>query len=170
MQSSLNSSLELSQVSCLNEADGHTVRDLLKGGSGKWLESDCDEQLLLHLPFNQQSKIRALRLRTSPAHLGSAPARLKLFVNRPTLGFDDAEAEGATQEVELTEAQVKGEDVIELKFVKFQNVNVLSVFVVDNMGGEGEDVTRIDGLDILGVAREGTDMSQLSKGEDDHEH
>ena len=169
-QSSLNGSLDLTQVSCLNEADGHTIRDLLKGGSDNWLESDSDEQLLIHLPFQQSSRIRALRLKTLPAHLARAPASLRLFVNRPTLGFDDAESEEATQEIQLTEAQVKGEAAVELRFVKFQNVNVLSIFVADNQGGEGEDVTRIDELEVLGVAREGTDMSQLSKGEDDHNH
>ena len=50
LQSSLNGSIDQQQVSCLNEDASHTIRDLLKGGGDKWLESDADEQLLLHIP------------------------------------------------------------------------------------------------------------------------
>lgn len=51
LQSSLNGSIDMAQVHCLNEDSSHTIRDLLKGGGGdKWLESDADEQLLLHIP------------------------------------------------------------------------------------------------------------------------
>lgn len=49
-QSSLNGSIDNQQVQCLNEDASHTIRDLLKGGGDKWLESDADEQLLLHIP------------------------------------------------------------------------------------------------------------------------
>lgn len=49
-QSSLNGSIDAQQVQCLNEDASHTIRDLLKGGGDKWLESDADEQLLLHIP------------------------------------------------------------------------------------------------------------------------
>lgn len=49
-QTSLNSSIDLSQIHCLNEASGHTIKDLLRGGGDKWLESDADEQLLLQIP------------------------------------------------------------------------------------------------------------------------
>lgn len=45
--------MNVSQSSCLNEASSHTLSDLMKGGGDKWLESDSDEELLLHLTVNQ---------------------------------------------------------------------------------------------------------------------
>ena len=45
----------MAQISCLNEDAAHTVRDLLKGGGDKWLASDADEQLLLHIPVSTMS-------------------------------------------------------------------------------------------------------------------
>jgi len=43
----------MSQIQCLNEASDHTIKDLLKGGGDKWLESDADEQLLLQIPVSR---------------------------------------------------------------------------------------------------------------------
>ncbi|KAK4702665.1 thioredoxin 1, partial [Phenoliferia sp. Uapishka_3] len=166
--SPLNSLIDMAQISCLNENASHNVRDLLKGGGDKWLESDADEQLLIHIPMNSSTKIRALRLVTLPSAAAHAPKTIKLFVNRANLGFDDAESEEPAQEIEITAAQASGSEAIQLRFVRFVNVSVLSIFVVDNQGGE--DVTRIDKLELLGLAIESTDMSQLAKGEDDHEH
>ena len=45
-------------------------------------------------------------------------------MNQPnTLDFDKATGMEATQDVDITEKQLKG-DIIPLKFVKFQNVQV----------------------------------------------
>ena len=48
-----------------------------------------------------------------------------MFVNRPSLGFDEAEQEQATQEFEIGEAKV-GEP-LELRLVRFQGVQSLHV-------------------------------------------
>ncbi|KAM0755035.1 DUF1000-domain-containing protein [Meredithblackwellia eburnea MCA 4105] len=164
----LNSFINNSQVTCLNEDASHTIKDLMKGSGDKWLLSDADEQLLLTIPLQQTTKIRALRFKTVDSAAASAPKTIKLFVNRPNLGFDDAEGEEGAQEIVLTEAQTKGTESVQLRFVRFQSVSALSIFVSDNQGGE--DVTRIDKLELLGVTVDGTDMSQLSKGEHDHDH
>ncbi|KAL8286499.1 hypothetical protein RQP46_004516 [Phenoliferia psychrophenolica] len=166
--SSLNSFIDMGQISCLNEDAAHTIRDLLKGGGDKWLASDADEQLLLHIPMNQSTKIRAIRFTTLPSVAAQAPKTIRLFVNKANLGFDDAESEEPAQELVLTEAQARGDEAVQLRFVRFQNVSVLSIFVQDNQ--EGEDVSRIDKLELLGLMVEGTDMSQLAKGEHDHDH
>ncbi|GAA6006999.1 hypothetical protein JCM11491_001472 [Sporobolomyces phaffii] len=163
---SLNSGIDLSQIQCLNESSDHTIRDLLRGGGDKWLESDADEQLLLQIPVNQSIKLRALRFTTLPSSLASAPKTIRLFVNKASVGFDDAESEEAAQELELTEAQAKGAEAVQLRFVRFQNVSHLSIFVASNQGGE--DVTRIDKLDLIGVPIEGTaDLAGLQKNDDE---
>lgn len=164
-QTSLNSQIDLSQIHCLNEADGHTIKELLRGGGDKWLESDADEQLLLHIPIQQSIKLRAIRFTTLPSHSAKAPKTIKLFVNQSGVDFDNAESTEAAQEVVLDEAQAKGEKAVELRFVRFQNVGHLSIFVVDNQGGE--DVTRIDKLELIGVSVDGTNMADLKKMEEE---
>ncbi|GAA5890606.1 hypothetical protein JCM5296_004312 [Sporobolomyces johnsonii] len=163
---SLNSAIDNSQIQCLNEASEHTVRDLMKGGGDKWLESDSDEQLLLHIPVNQSIKLRALRFSTLPSSLPQAPKSIKLFVNQSSLGFDEAESQEAAQEFELTEDQAKGLEAVQLRFVRFQNVSHLTIFVASNQGDE--DSTRIDKLELIGVPIEGTaDLAGLKKMDDE---
>ena len=54
--------------------------------------------------------------------------QLRIFMNQPnTLDFDKATGMEATQDVDITEKQLKG-DIIPLKFVKFQNVNNIQFF------------------------------------------
>ncbi|GAA5921550.1 hypothetical protein JCM3775_003100 [Rhodotorula graminis] len=160
---SLNSQVDQSQVHCLNESAEHTLKGLLRGGGDKWLESDADEQLLLQIPLQQAIKLRALRFTTLPSHLAHAPKTVRLFVNAPSTDFDTS-AEPA-QEVVLDEEQAKGNKSVELRFVRFQSVTHLSVFVVDNQGGE--DVSRIDKLELVGLEVAGTRMSDLQKPEEE---
>ncbi|KAM0788507.1 hypothetical protein ACM66B_001638 [Microbotryomycetes sp. NB124-2] len=164
---SLNGSIDQSAVQCLNEDASHTIRDLLKGSGDKWLESDADEQLLLHIPTQQSIKVRAIRFKTVASRLSQAPKTVKVFVNQGAnpISFEDAESLEPAQEIVLTEEQAKGQEAVQLRFVRFQNVNTLSIFVADNQGEE--DTTRIDSLDLIGLANQGTDMSALRKQEDD---
>ncbi|CEQ42193.1 SPOSA6832_03967, partial [Sporobolomyces salmonicolor] len=163
---SLNSAIDNSQIQCLNEASEHTIRDLMKGGGDKWLESDSDEQLLLHIPVNQSIKLRALRFSTLPSSLPQAPKSIKVFVNQSSIGFDEAESQDAAHEFELTEDQAKGLEAVQLRFVRFQNVSHLTIFVASNQGDQ--DSTRIDKLDLIGVPIEGTaDLAGLKKLDDE---
>ena len=57
-----------------------------------------------------------------------APARVRFFIDNNNLGFDEAESDPATQEIELDEAQSTTDGPpIALNFVKFQRVNLLTV-------------------------------------------
>ncbi|GAA5887258.1 hypothetical protein JCM6882_002465 [Rhodosporidiobolus microsporus] len=161
----LSAAIDQSQVHCLNESSDHTLKHLLRGGGDKYLESDADEQLLLQIPLNQAVKLRALRFSTFPSASQFAPKTLRLFVNQPSVDFDSGEAMEPAQELVLDEEQAKGTKSVELRFVRFQNVNHLSIFVVDNQGSE--DVTRIDKLELIGLTNDGMKMEDLRKGEDD---
>lgn len=68
---------------------------------------------------------------------GRAPLKLRLIINKTGQSFDDARDGAAAQELELTPAQF-GER-IELRFVKFQNVTSLTIFIASN---QGEEVSR----------------------------
>ena len=92
------------------------------------------------------------------------PRSIKLFSNKPhNLGFDEGEDMAATQAIELTEKDWNAEGTanIPLRYVKFQNVTSLVLFVV-NVDGEGEKV-RLDRLRLIGEAGEKREMGKLEK-------
>ena len=69
-----------------------------------------------------------------------------------------------TQKIELTEDswdKATGTAKVELRFVKFQNISSLVIFVVD---GDGEgDKTRIDRIRLVGDTGEKKAMGKLEK-------
>ncbi len=92
------------------------------------------------------------------------PRTIKLFTNKPhNLGFDEAEDLSATQEIQLSETDwnADGTANIGLRFVKFQNITSLVLFVVDG-DGDGEKV-RLDRLRLIGESGEKREMGKLEK-------
>lgn len=49
-----------SQSECLNQSDDHTWEHCLTPSTTQFLQSDVDEQLLLHISFQQAVKINSL--------------------------------------------------------------------------------------------------------------
>jgi hypothetical protein len=96
------------------------------------------------------------------------PKNIKLYINRPHIvGFDEAEDIPATQELTIASSDwdETGTATIPLRFVKFQNVTSLVLFVVDG-DGESEKV-RIDRLRIIGETGEKRDPGKLEKISDE---
>lgn len=57
-----------------------------------------------------------------------APKVVKVFINLPrSMGFDDAERSEATQVLDLAEEDYKEDGLIPLRYVKFQNVQSVTV-------------------------------------------
>ncbi|PSR76021.1 putative thioredoxin protein [Coniella lustricola] len=135
-----------------------------------WVVSDTDEQLLLFTPFMSVLKLHTLQI-TSVADEDEEimrPKVLKLFTNRPhNLGFDDAEGETPTQLIELKDSDWNQDSTanIPLRFVRFQNINSLVIFV-ESGEGEGEK-TRIDRIRFIGETGEKREMGKLEKIGDD---
>merc|ERR1719411_1088686 len=154
----LSSFLDKKLCECLNEDDDHPYAHCLTSGGG-YLASDCDEQLILSLSFNQVVKVQSLKIK-APANCG--PKTIRVFKNLPnTLDFSGAETMTSVQDIVLTTKQLNGEEVIPLMFVKFQNVQNIQFFLSDNQGGE--DVTQIDYLMLLGSPLQTTNMKDLKK-------
>lgn len=85
----LNVFITKNQCESLNEADDHTLEHALTSGGG-YLQSDCDEQLIMSITFNQAVKIHSLKFK-APEKLG--PKTVKIFINQPrTIDFDMAES------------------------------------------------------------------------------
>ncbi|KAJ1986798.1 hypothetical protein GGI25_000995 [Coemansia spiralis] len=152
------------QSECLNQNDDYPLENIFTEGDSV-LESDVDEQLVIHIAFNQPIKLHSLMLK---APLERAPKNIKIFANNPNVGFDDGDSLEATQEIEMTEAMYKSGGVVNLRFVRFQNVNSLSIFVSDNLGDD--DVTTISQLAFIGTPINTANVSDIRQGEDGHEH
>jgi len=153
----LNTFISKNQCECLNEDDEHPFTHCLTSGGG-FLQSDCDEQLIMALAFNQGVKLHSLKLK-APEDKG--PKTVRVFINQPnTLDFDKATSMTSTQDIELTKAQLDG-SVIPLKFVKYQNVQSVQFFFKDNQGGG--DVTQIDHMSIIGTPILTTKMDDFKR-------
>jgi len=139
-----------------------------EAGKKDWVESDTDEQLMIYIPFQATMKLHTLHITSFPPaddeDVGR-PRTLQLYTNRShMLGFDEADGTPATQKIELSESswdKATGTAKVELRFVKFQNISSVVVFVVDG-DGEGEK-TRIDRIRLVGETGEKKSMGKLEK-------
>ncbi|XKL64153.1 hypothetical protein PGB90_004239 [Kerria lacca] len=153
----LSSFIYKGQCEALNEADDHSLLPFLENANS-YLESDCDPQLIISLAFTQAVKVHSLKIK-APANSG--PKVIKLFINLPnTIDFDAAMSNIPTQELELTPKDLEGIPV-NLRYVKFQNVQNLQIFVKDNQNNE--ETTRIDKLIILGLPLATTNMGDFKR-------
>ncbi|KAF8275194.1 PITH domain-containing protein [Lactarius quietus] len=167
---SLLEHLDLPQSNCLNEIEGQNLKSILankiKNTTDAYLLSDTDEQLLLNIHFNQTVRIRSIVLHTANPQEG--PKKIKLLVNRAAIGFEDvqdAEEPEVAQVLEVPEGTIGEGQPIDLRFVRFQSVNSLHIFIESNHGGVEQ--TRIDSIDIVGFSVGATkDLSELKKQED----
>ena len=139
-----------------------------------WVESDTDEQLMLYVPLRSSLKVHTLFITSLPPKNSEVdegelpimrPKTVQIYTNRAhVLGFEEAEDLAATQSITLDPRdwdEKTGTAKVELRFVKFQNVTSMVIFVVDGEG-TGEKV-RIDRLRIVGETGEKRDIGKLEK-------
>lgn len=94
-----------------------------------FVESDTDEQLIIDVPFQEKLHLSAIQIGAHPDD--HAPSVIKLYINRPNLGFDEAESIEPTQTLDLSVDQVSGQgEIIPLRFVKFQRVTSIQVWKI----------------------------------------
>ncbi|KAI1383523.1 putative thioredoxin [Hypoxylon trugodes] len=149
-------------------------KEKASGDQKDWIESDTDEQLLLYIPFNSAVKLHTIQITSLPPtdddedddddEVPMRPKTLKLFTNRPhNLGFDEAEDITPTQTIEIGENDwnSNGTANLGLRFVRFQNITSLIIFVVDG-DGDSEKV-RIDRIRLIGESGEKREMGKLEK-------
>lgn len=92
------------------------------------------------------------------------PKAVRLFVNRPSLGFAEAENDPAAQEIEFGGEGDGGGAlgaVIPLKAARFKGVTSLAVAVLANAGDA--DTTQVGCLKLFGSAGETFDVSAIKK-------
>lgn len=172
----LNSDSEFGSVRVL--VDSAKPSGLQKGkGSEKskdWVESDTDEQLMLFMPFQSTLKVHTLQITSLPPtseddDVPMRPKTIQIYSNRAhILGFEEADDIPATQAITLSanDWDSTGTATLSLRFVKFQNVTSLVLFVVDG-DGTSEKV-RIDRIRIIGETGEKRELGKLEKIGDEH--
>ncbi|KAK2741237.1 hypothetical protein FQN57_005699 [Myotisia sp. PD_48] len=138
-----------------------------------WVESDTDEQLIIYMPFRSSVKIHTIHITSLPPssdnddddEVPMRPKTIKLFTNRAhIIGFEEADDINPTQTctIEPKDWDPKtGTAKVELRFVQFQRVSSLALYVVDG-DGESEKV-RIDRVRIMGETGEKRGMGKLEK-------
>ncbi|XP_034841179.1 thioredoxin-like protein 1 [Maniola hyperantus] len=147
-----------SECECLNEADDHPLAHALTSGAG-YLASDCDEQLIINISFNQLVKLHSVKIK-APSDKG--PKFVKLFINQPrTLDFDQASGNASVQDLEFSPNDLENGNPVPVKFVKFQSVQNIQLFIKDNQSGC--DVTQIDQLVLYGSPISTTNMGEFKR-------
>lgn len=146
-------------LECLNQDKAWPVENIFNPMPEMVLASceDVDHQLLIRMTFRQPVKLHSMVFKGNSED-ETAPQLVKIFQGKDHLGFSEAETEEATQVLELQPQQVDKGEQITLRFVKFQNVTSLQIFVENNFGNP---VTKISSIQCWGTPAEKMDMSQF---------
>uniref|UniRef100_A0A7S1ZST6 PITH domain-containing protein n=1 Tax=Trieres chinensis TaxID=1514140 RepID=A0A7S1ZST6_TRICV len=155
--------IDKSECYARNEAAAFPWTNLLIGDDRLGCQSDADEQLILHIAFNEFVKVHSMKLTEFNGGRDPElqPTKVHLYVNRTNMGFEDTDDVDPTQSMELTAADLKEDaDPIRLQFVKFQRVRSITIFIEDNAGG---DVTALGGLKFFGRTVATTNMKDFKK-------
>ena len=130
----LSAKLDNSACYARNEAPGFPMTNLFIGDTRLGCKSDADEQLILHVAFQEFVKVKTIKFTefNNGADPESNPTTVKLYVNRENLGFEDIEDVDPTQAFTLTSEDLReSSDALQTKFVKFQRVKVSPDFVAE---------------------------------------
>jgi len=133
--------IDMSRSECLNDDPSHPFSNLWQEGTAgtKFLKSDTDEQLLFTVAFKSIVSLKNIKI-VAPSD-GTGPKKVKLFVNKLNISFDDASEYKATQEFDVTAEDLKsGIKPVQLDSVKFVKTDTLTVFVKSNQGDQEHTV------------------------------
>ncbi|MFH4974635.1 hypothetical protein AB6A40_001344 [Gnathostoma spinigerum] len=145
----MNAFIDTSRVTVLNETiDGSGVKVFKswdrKCSREEFVESDVDEELLFNIPFTAHVKLTGILFVGDMD--GTHPSRLKIFKDRPSMSFADAETAIPDQEMAIKQDSV-GEIDYPLKVSKFSNVSCISLYFPSNFGA---DQTRLYYIGLRG--------------------
>ncbi|KAL4424497.1 hypothetical protein ABPG77_006806 [Micractinium sp. CCAP 211/92] len=149
---SLYKHIDIQHVRCLNEAVEGSCRKVFKPwhrrlepagatGSGEQLDSEEDDpELLLHVPFDGSVKLTGITVVGGPE--GTAPSKLKVYINRDDLDFSIVSDMPAVQEWELLE-NADGTVEYPTHAAKFNGVHSLDLYFPSNHGADHTTITFI---------------------------
>lgn len=161
----LSSKINKAECYSRNESAQYPMSNLFLGDSRLGCKSDADEQLIIHIAFQEFVKVHSIKF--TEYNRGSEPecnpTIIKIYANRNNLGFEDIDDVDPTTELDLSVDDLReSADPILLKFVNYQRVKSLTIFIEDNAGG---DVSALGGLKIFGKPVATTNMADFKKQE-----
>ena len=157
---SLRPQIDFPRVECLNEEVQNSGRAVLKlheerlTAEPSLRSPEDDPELLLKIPFTESVTIQSISVRSYAMSEESAPPKIiKLFTNREDLDFDTARELPPQATLELLPAHHFVEGTIDYPLRpagRFQSVSSLSIYFVDNYGGD-EMATEITFVGLKGT-------------------
>lgn len=157
MSGPIDDLVDKSGTYCLNSAPSKPWENLTMGDDTLRLESDADEQLLLHIAFRQCVKLSKITLGLPSDD--TQPAELSIFVNLNSPGFSDCDG-GAPAAYLCGIEEDEGKKVLALPAVKFNRVESVSIFIGSN---HGADISSLHSIKFEGQSVMNTDVSQIGK-------
>lgn len=172
----LNDSVHFGEAEALNiipTAVDNQVRPLfnvtrLPGSKETGIMSDADSQILIYIPLANKSKVYSILLRTGKDAKKpdgddvQAPSSIKVWANTTgTISFDDAASgSGALHDGEVSAPDANGWSEIKLRYVRFQSVSSLLIF----LDGEDEDeCTALQRIVLIGNKGDSREQGKLEK-------
>lgn len=169
-QHDLVSEIDHRQCWALNASKEHPLSDCLSAErrmlGDAFLQSDCDEELLIHITFVQKVRLSGIQIK-APATNG--PKSVKLIVNTPSLDFDSAKSTKTTQEVELSPEALVGNAKVDLKLALFNSVGELTLLIEGNHADEEETIVNSLALwgSVIEIVGKRNDAPHLGKWSED---
>uniref|UniRef100_A0A7S1M1H5 PITH domain-containing protein n=1 Tax=Neobodo designis TaxID=312471 RepID=A0A7S1M1H5_NEODS len=110
------------------------------------VNSDCDEELLMYLPFTEFMRIRGVAILGGGS--GTGPSHVSLFANQNEMhGFDTVQRLQPDERLELVDTSDDDELIYLLDAPKFMSVGNLTIFV---SRGFDEDCTKLRKILLFG--------------------
>jgi len=159
----LNVMIDKCQCYARNESSQFPMSNLFIGDSRLGCKSDADEQLILHIAFQEFVKVYSIKFTefNRGADPDENPITIKVYINRDSMGFEDCEDIDPVQTLQLSDDDLKEDaEPIKLMFVKFQRVKGITLFIEDNAGGEQ---SALGALSIFGRPLIGMNLKDLKK-------
>ncbi|KAI0716712.1 galactose-binding domain-like protein [Earliella scabrosa] len=122
--------------------------------TSRFAESGVDDQIIIHVPFSQNVRLRSVVLKLGRGEL--TPRRLRIYANRTNI-VDFSEAEDITPQLNIS--LLEGETGVTeypLRTASFANIHSLSLFFSDAVGGES--------LRLYFIGFKGDSRSQRKEG------
>jgi len=159
--SDLSGAIDKSKSECLNEDDEHPWQNaVIEHQSFAELKSDCDEQLLLRIEFQNPVKLYGIKIAGSL----QCPNKLRIYSNQTmALDFDKAESGKPTYDCDVEKTHIVDDGpALELPKLKFNNTRDITIFIPGNHAND--DVTSIKKLMFIGEgAGESTNMAEFKR-------
>jgi hypothetical protein len=139
----LNNAIDFSKVQAYNckqsnaEVAALLNIDVTQPPPPPLLESDADEQLLLHIPFREFLRIRGISI--IGAGGPESPSQVKLYAGRTDVtGFDSIARAQPTDTILLADTAADDDIVYTVNAVRFLNCGSVTIFFDRNFGGVDE--------------------------------